>query len=129
MKKEITTLGIKISIQKKNQTDYLSLTDIARFKNKNHTDDVIKNWLRNRFKIELLGLWETINNPLFNSVEFDGFRNEAGLNSFFLTSKNGLNLQMLSESFHHLVDMEVHLRTKTLHLNLPVGFLLSLSCT
>lgn len=43
MKKEITTLGIKIRIQKKNQTDYLSLTDIARFKNKNHTDDVINN--------------------------------------------------------------------------------------
>ena len=87
MKKEITTLGIKIVIQKKNQNDYLSLTDIARFKNKDHTDDVIKNWLRNRFTIELLGLWETINNPLFNSVEFDGFRKESGLNSFVLTPK------------------------------------------
>jgi hypothetical protein len=87
MKKEITTLGINIVIQKKNKNDYLSLTDIARYKNKDHTDDVIKNWLRNRFTIELLGLWETINNPLFNSVEFDGFRKDSGLNSFVLTPK------------------------------------------
>jgi hypothetical protein len=87
MKKEITALGINIVIQKKNHNDYLSLTDIARYKNKEHTDDVIKNWLRNRFTIELLGLWETINNPIFNSVEFDGFRKESGLNSFVLTPK------------------------------------------
>ena len=87
MKKKITTLGINIVIQKKNKNDYLSLTDIARYKNKDHTDDVIKNWLRNRFTIELLGLWETINNPLFNSVEFDGFRKDSGLNSFVLTPK------------------------------------------
>jgi hypothetical protein len=87
MKREIKTLGINIVIQKNNQDDYLSLTDIARFKNKSHTDDVIKNWLRNRFTIELIGLWEQINNPLFNSVEFDGFRKESGLNSFVLTPK------------------------------------------
>lgn len=87
MKKEIATLGINIVVKKKNHNDYLSLTDIARYKNKDHTDDVIKNWLRNRFTIELLGLWETINNPLFNSVEFDGFRKESGLNSFVLTPK------------------------------------------
>jgi hypothetical protein len=87
MKREIKTLGINIVIAKKNQEDYLSLTDIARFKNKDHTDDVIKNWLRNRFTIELIGLWEQINNPQFNSVEFDGFRKESGLNSFVLTPK------------------------------------------
>jgi hypothetical protein len=87
MKREIKTLGINIVIAKKNQEDYLSLTDIARFKNKDHTDDVIKNWLRNRFTIELIGLWEQINNPQFNSVEFDGFKKESGLNSFVLTPK------------------------------------------
>lgn len=87
MKKEIKTLGINIVIQKKNNQDYLYLTDIAKFKNSKHSDDVIKNWLRNRFTIELLGFWEKIYNPSFNSVEFDGFRNEAGLNSFVLTPK------------------------------------------
>jgi hypothetical protein len=87
MKKEIETLGINIVIQKKNNQDYLSLTDIAKFKNSKHSDDVIKNWLRNRFTIELLGFWEKIYNPNFNSVEFDGFRNDAGLNSFVLTPK------------------------------------------
>ncbi len=85
--REIKTLGINIFITKINQEDYLSLTDIARYKSKNHTDDVIKNWLRNRFTIELIGLWEQINNSQFNSVEFDGFRKESGLNSFVLTPK------------------------------------------
>ena len=67
--------------------DYISLTDIAKYKNANHANDVIKNWMRNRNTIELIGLWETINNPNFKPVEFDGFRKEAGLNSFVLTPK------------------------------------------
>ena len=53
--------------------DYISLTDIARYKS-NAPDDVIKNWMRNRDTIELLGLWEQFNNLNFNPVEFDGFR-------------------------------------------------------
>ncbi len=67
--------------------DYISITDIAKHKNTTHADDVIKNWMRNRNTIELLGLWETIHNPDFKPVEFDGFRKEAGLNSFVLTPK------------------------------------------
>lgn len=67
--------------------DYVSITDIAKYKNATHADDVIKNWMRNRNTIELLGLWETIHNPDFKPVEFDGFRKEAGLNSFVLTPK------------------------------------------
>lgn len=69
------------------ETDYISITDIAKYKNALHADDVIKNWMRNRNTIELLGLWETIHNPDFKPVEFDGFRKEAGLNSFVLTPK------------------------------------------
>jgi KilA-N domain. len=67
--------------------DYISLTDIARHKDSEHTDDIIKNWLRNRNTIELLGFWETIYNPNFKPVEFDGFRKQAGLNSFVMTPK------------------------------------------
>ena len=64
-----------------NDSDYISITDIAKFKNAKHADDVIKNWMRNRNTIELLGLWETIHNPDFKPVEFDGFRKEAGSNA------------------------------------------------
>jgi hypothetical protein len=87
MKKEITTLGIPVGIQQKRNLDYFSLTDIAKFRNRSQSDDIIKNWLRNRNTIELLGLWEQIYNPNFKSVEFDGFKKESGLNSFVLTPK------------------------------------------
>lgn len=69
------------------ENDFVSITDIAKYKNASNADDVIKNWMRNRNTIELLGLWETIHNPCFKPVEFDGFRKEAGLNSFVLTPK------------------------------------------
>jgi hypothetical protein len=53
----------------------------------NVADDVIRNWLRNRSTVELLGVWERLNNPGFNPVEFDGIKIQAGLNSFTLTPK------------------------------------------
>lgn len=68
-----------------NEDDYISLTDIASFKNHNEPKDVVKNWLRNRGTIEFLGLWEHINNPEFKGVEFDSFLFEAGSNSFTLS--------------------------------------------
>ena len=67
--------------------DYVSLTDIARYKNKEEPKDVVKNWLRVKNTIEFLGLWESINNPNFKGVEFDSFKNEAGSNAFTLSSK------------------------------------------
>jgi KilA-N domain len=83
----ITVKGIAISIRPGNNDDYISLTDMARHKDPVHTDDIIKNWLRNRNTIELIGFWELINNPGFKPVEFDGFKKQAGLNSFVLTPK------------------------------------------
>lgn len=87
MKLKISTFNVDIVIQTRGEEQYISLTDIAKLKNKEHADDVIKNWLRNRSTIELLGFWEQIYNPNFKPVEFDGFRKEAGLNSFVLTPK------------------------------------------
>jgi hypothetical protein len=69
------------------ENDYICITDIAKFKNPNRSDDLIRNWVRNRNTIEFLGIWEQLNNPNFKSVEFDGFKKEAGLNSFTLTPK------------------------------------------
>lgn len=82
--KIITIYDQSVRIQK---DDYISLTDIARFKKTDRTDDLIRNWLRNRNTIEYLGIWEKLHNSNFNPVEFDGFRKEAGLNSFTLTPK------------------------------------------
>lgn len=72
-------------ITKPNQNDYISLTDIARYKNPNEPKDVVKNWLRIRNTIEFLGLWERLNNPNFKGVEFDSFKIEAGSNAFTLS--------------------------------------------
>ena len=67
------------------RNDYISLTDIARYKNMHEPKDVVKNWLRLRDTIEFLGLWETIHNPNFKGVEFDSFRKDAGTNAFTLS--------------------------------------------
>jgi hypothetical protein len=72
--------------------DYVCLTDIARYRNPEASDDLIRNWLRNRNTIEFLGIWEQINNPGFNPVEFDGIKTVAGLNSFTLTPKQWIEL-------------------------------------
>lgn len=77
--------NIKVITQDK--TDFISLTDIARHKDTGHTDSIIQNWMRNRNTIELLGFWETIYNPNFKPLEFEGFRKQAGLNSFVMTPK------------------------------------------
>lgn len=63
--------------------DYLSLTDIAKYKSDNPTI-VINNWMRLRNTVEYLGLWESIHNPNFKHIEFDRFRNDAGSNAFTL---------------------------------------------
>lgn len=67
--------------------DYISLTDIARYRNSEFPSYVIQNWLRNKSTIEFLGLWEQLNNPVFNSIEFEAIKNEAGTNAFVLTPK------------------------------------------
>lgn len=85
--KKIAVKGTEITFFKGEVDDYISLTDIARYKDTSNTDDIIKNWLRNRNTIELLGFWEQMYNPNFKPVEFDGFRKQAGLNSFVLSPK------------------------------------------
>jgi hypothetical protein len=86
-KATVSVKGTEITVLLHREEDYISLTDIARHRNPDHTDDLIRNWLRNRNTIEFLGIWESLNNPGFKPVEFDGFRRQAGLNSFTLTPK------------------------------------------
>ena len=87
MAKKIEVLSREVRLAGVNEQDYLCLTDIARYKDPERTDYLIFNWLRNRNTIEFLGLWEQINNPGFNPIEFDGIKKQAGLNSFILTAK------------------------------------------
>ncbi len=85
--KKITVKGTEIAIFQGEVNDYISLTDIARYKDASNMDAIIQNWLRNRNTIELLGFWETMYNPNFKPLEFEGFRKQAGLNSFVMTPK------------------------------------------
>jgi hypothetical protein len=84
---KITVKDTDLTILNINNGEYVCITDLARYKNAEHTDDVIKNWIRNRNTIELLGIWELLHNPNFKPAEFDGFKKEAGLNSFVMTPK------------------------------------------
>jgi hypothetical protein len=90
-KSTIEVQGTAIAVISQNQHDFICLTDIARYKDAERTDYLIANWLRNRNTIEFLGLWEQLNNPGFNPIEFDGIRKQAGLNSFILTAKRWID--------------------------------------
>ena len=94
MRKETKTTieakGISIAVHSGfNQADYISITDIARYKS-DDPNAVLQNWLRNRETLEFLGLWEKLNNPGFKPLEFEGFRKEAGRNAFTMSPKKGV---------------------------------------
>jgi hypothetical protein len=92
MKATINANGTEITvISKGDQDDYISLTDIAKYKNSEAPADVVKNWMRSRSTIDFIGLWEQLNNINFKLVEFDQFRNEAGANAFVLSPKKWID--------------------------------------
>ena len=87
VKETIHANGIDIGIYTTDfENEFISLTDIAKYKS-DAPDDAIKNWMRNRDTIVFLGLWESMNNPDFKPVEFDGFKKEAGANAFTMSPK------------------------------------------
>ena len=83
--KNINVQGLQIGFMQSEQNDYICITDIAKHKNPDAPRDIIKNWMRSKNTIELLGLWEKLRNPDFKQVEFDLFKNEAGYNHFVLS--------------------------------------------
>ena len=84
-----------------NDKDYISLTDIAKYKSSD-PNAVVANWMRNRMTIEYLGLWETLYNPGFKPLEFEGFKKEAGLKAFTLSPQKWIEttgaIGMISKS-------------------------------
>ena len=87
MKPKPQVLEQTIATMTEESIEYICITDIAKYRNSARSDDLIRNWLRNRNTIKFLGIWEQLNNSNFNPVEFDRFKKEAGLNSFTLTPK------------------------------------------
>ena len=90
MKKEIAKTKIKVKdnlvgIMRIGDIDYISLTDLARYKNPIEPKDVVKNWLRAKTNIEYLALWEQMHNPNVKGVEIDTFKNEAGTHYFTMS--------------------------------------------
>jgi hypothetical protein len=86
----INVQGTAITILSQREEDYISLTDMVK-----HFDGgsaLIEQWLKNKDTVLFLGVWEQIHNPEFNSLEFEGIRNEAGRNSFFLSAKKWVEL-------------------------------------
>lgn len=87
-KETIEAKGFTIQVYTEDfRNDYVSLTDIARYKNKEEPNVVVANWMRNYSTIEYLGIWERLNNPNFKPVEFEGFLKESGSNAFTLSPK------------------------------------------
>lgn len=121
MSKKINVKDTDVVIITINDTDYISLTDIAKFKT-DDTSAVIGNWMRNRNTIEFLGIWETLYNQKFKPLEFEGFRKDAGLNAFtmspqkWVSSTGAIGFIVKSGRYGGILHI------KTLHSNLQAGF-------
>src|SRR4051812_37747167 len=83
--KIIKVENLEIVLYSQNNEEFISLTDMARYKDAERTNYIIQNWLRTRNAIEFCGLWEQLNNSSFKSIDFDAFKNQSGANSFSLT--------------------------------------------
>ena len=91
-KNEIVVKDTTVRTTQKDGVDFINITDIAKQKNPIDPNGVIANWMRNRNTIEFLGIWETLYNPNFNPLEFEGIRKEAGLNDFTMSPTRWVEL-------------------------------------
>ena len=91
-KETIHAKGLDIGIYTYDfKEEYISLTDIAKYSNKDDPRFPIQNWMRNRNTIEYLSIWEELHNPNFNRVQFEAVKEEAGLNRFVMTPTKWIN--------------------------------------
>ncbi len=92
-KKKIEVDSKSISIETKNNNEYICLTDMVRG---DEGSDHIRNWMRNRNTVEFIGLWESLHNPDFKGVEFDRFRKEAGLNCIHVSFRSYKLIELIN---------------------------------
>ena len=104
--KEITVKGLNVKYKKVDQSDYISLTDIAKFKNASDPRFTVYTWLRSKETLRFLAVWEELNNPDFNRVEFDTVTKDAGTNAFMITPSqwiqklNGIGLTVSAGKYN-----------------------------
>ena len=111
--------GIDVGIYTEDyRNEYISLTDIARFRNSDDPRFAIQNWMRNRNTIEFLGLWESLHNPNFNRVQFDTFRTEA---TSSITNDLITLSQVLTYNSSHIIKIRGHPRQYTAFLAFRQG--------
>jgi len=91
-KKKLDVLSMKVSVELNKTDDFISLTDIAKYRNPDDPRFIIQNWMRTRFTIDFMGIWEQLHNPNFNRVEFEAVKNEAGRNAFVMTPTKWVEL-------------------------------------
>lgn len=105
MNASLNVQGISVSIIQQQESEYISLTDIARYKDKDEPKDVVKNRMRTKSTIEFLWLREFLNNPNFKGVEFDPFKNQAGSNAFVLSPQKWIEsthaIGMINKSWRY----------------------------
>ena len=90
-KSSLSVQGTEITLLSHRQEDFISLTDMAKYKNIQATGLVISHWLSTRYTVEFLGIWETMNNPDFNVTDFSNIKAESGSNGYVLTSKQWIS--------------------------------------
>jgi len=108
--KTIQVKGTAILVVQGEQSDFISLTDIAKHKDAANTDSIIQNWLRNRNTIELLGFWELMYNPDFKPLEFEGFKNKSEANCLIHDQSEGTLEEV--EANRHLLSPQ-HISSDT----------------
>ena len=85
IKTKIIVQNTPINVIRVDETDFISLTDLAKYQNSSDPSFTVKNWLRKISTIDYIGLWEQLHNSNFNLVEFDQIKNEYGKNSFAMS--------------------------------------------
>ena len=122
IKTEIVVKENKIGIMRVGLTNFISLTDLARYQNSSDPSFTVKNWLRRVTTIDYIGLWEQINNTDFNLVEFDQIKTEYGKNSFAMSPTQWIK-RTNAIGLPREVDIVLeHMHIRILLLNLLVGY-------
>ena len=110
----ITVQNISVTVSTEDMDDYICITDMATAKSDNsRAADVIKNWIRSRNTLEFLGTWEQIYNPNFKVVEFDHFKQEAGLHTFTLSVTDWVDKTLITRSGKTIKNIRLYDLTET----------------
>ena len=91
IKTELIVKNNKVNVIIINGSNYMSLTDLARYANPEEPKIPVQTWMRNKNVVSVLGLWEQMHNPNFKGIEFETFENEAGKNSFYLSPQKWIS--------------------------------------